>query len=179
MKGLIWSCQKCNVNKVDVITSLKKIKEHIEEEIEEIRVKIKEPVKYEEVKDKVQNEKNILEKGFIINVQEEHIEKLNDECNNHNNKIESLEIENNILKEQLEDYEPTEEMKEENRSGIKELTHKNKALETISKKKDKELNQLKGELVEYKEKTQKTNEEAEYQKDINKILLFFLKIQKN
>ena len=71
----------------------------------------------------------------------------------------------------MEDYEPTEEMKEENRSRIKELTQKNKALETISKKKDKELNQLKGELVEYKEKTQKTNEEAEYQKDINKILV--------
>ena len=123
------------------------------------------------MKDKVQNEKNILEKGVIINVQEEHIEKLNDECNNNNKKIESLEIENNILKEQLEDYEPTEEMKEENRSRIKELTQKNKALETISKKKDKELNQLKGELGEYKEKTQKTNEEAEYQKDINKILV--------
>ena len=74
----------------------------------------------------MQNEKIILEKGVIINVQEEHIEKLNDECNNHNNKIESLEIENNILKEQLEDYEPTEELKEENRSRIKELTQKNK-----------------------------------------------------
>ena len=90
-------------------------------------------------------------------------------------KIESLEIENNILKEQLEDYEPTEEMKEENKSRIKELTQKNKALETISKKKDKELKQLKGELVEYKEKTQKTNEEAEYQKDINKILVLKIK----
>ena len=63
--------------------------------------------------------KNILEKGVIINVQEEHIEKLNDECNNNNKKIESLEIENNILKEQLENYEPTEEMKEENRSRKK------------------------------------------------------------
>ena len=85
-----------------------------------MREKIKEEtVKYEEVKDKVQNEKIILEKGVIINVQEEHIEKLNDECNNNNKKIESLEIDNNILKEQLEDYEPTEEMKEENRSRIK------------------------------------------------------------
>ena len=62
-------------------------------------------------------------------------------------------------------------MKEENRSRIKELTQKNKALETISKKKNKELNQLKGELVDYKEKTQKANAEAEYQKDINKILV--------
>ena len=57
-------------------------------------------------------------------MQEENIEKLNDECNNNNKKIESLEIENNILKEQLEDYEPTEEMKEENWSRIKELTQK-------------------------------------------------------
>ena len=40
----------------------------------------------------------MLEKGVIINMQEEHIEKLNDECNNNNKKIESLEIENNILK---------------------------------------------------------------------------------
>ena len=56
---------------------------------------------------------------------------------------------------------------------------KEDTLETISKKKDKELNQLKGELVEYKEKTQKTNEEAEYQKDINKILVIKKKIQKN
>ena len=64
VKGLIWSCQKCNVNKVDVITSLKKIKEHLEEEIEEVREKIKEEtVKYEEVKDKVQNEKNYFGKG--------------------------------------------------------------------------------------------------------------------
>ena len=61
----------------------------------------------------------------------------------------------------MKDNEPTEEMKEENRSRIKEPTQKNKALEIISKKKDKELNQLKGELVEYKEKkTQKANEEA-------------------
>ena len=51
-------------------------------------------------------------------------------------------------------------MKEENRSRIKELTQKNKALETISKKKDKELNQQKGELGKYKEKTQKANEES-------------------
>ena len=78
-----------------------------------------------------------MEKGVIINVQEEYIEKLNDECNNNNEKIESLEIENNILKkQQLEDYEPTEEMKEENRSRTKELTQKNKVLETISRKKD-------------------------------------------
>ena len=63
-----------------------------------------------------------MEKGVLINVHEEHIEHLNDECNNNNNKIESLEIENNILKEQLEEYEPTEEMKEENRYRIKELT---------------------------------------------------------
>ena len=161
VKGLRWSCQKCIVNKVDVITSLKKIKEHLEEEIEEIREKIKEEtVKYEEVKDKVKNEEKSVEKRVIINVQEEHIEKLNDECNNNNKKIESLE-----------DDEPSEEMKEENRSRIKELTQKNKALETISKKKDKEVNHPKGELVEYKEKTQKANEEAEYQKDINKILV--------
>ena len=33
VKGLLWSCQKCMVNKVDVITSLKKIKEQPEEEI--------------------------------------------------------------------------------------------------------------------------------------------------
>ena len=133
-----------------MITSLKKIKEHHEEEIEEVREKInEETVKYEEVKDEMQNENIILEKRVIINVQEEHnIEKLNDEYNNNNKKIESLEIDNNILKEQLEDYEPTEKMKEENRSRIKELTQKNKALETISKKIDKELNQLTGELVE-------------------------------
>ena len=79
-------------------------------------------------------------KGIIINVQKEHIEKLNDECNNNNKKIESLEIDNNILKEQLEDYKPTEEMKEENSSRIKELTPKHKAVETISKKKDNKLN---------------------------------------
>ena len=78
-----------------------------------------------------------------------------------------MEIYNNILKEQLEDFEPTEEMKEENRYRIKELTQKNKTLETISKKKDKELNQLKGELIEYKEKTQKANEKL----NINKILV--------
>ena len=30
--------------------------------------------------------KKKLEKGVIINVQEEHIEKLNDECNNNNKK---------------------------------------------------------------------------------------------
>ena len=41
--------------------------------------------------------KYILEKGVIIHMQEEHIEKLNDECNNNNKKIESLETENNIL----------------------------------------------------------------------------------
>ena len=45
----------------------------------------------------------------VINVQEEHIERLNVEYTNNNKKIESLEIENNILKEQ--DYEPTEEIK--------------------------------------------------------------------
>ena len=58
-----------------------------------------------------------------------------------------MEIDKNILKEQLEDYEPTEEMKEENRSRIKELTQTNKAIETISKKKNNELNQLRGERI--------------------------------
>ena len=75
-----------------------------------------------------------------------------------------MEIENNILKEQLEDYEPAEDRKEENRYRMKEITQKNKTLETISKKKDRVPNQLKGDLVEYKEKIQKASEEAEYKK---------------
>ena len=41
-----------------------------------------------EVKYKVQNERNIVEKGVPINVKEEHIENLNDECSNNNKKIE-------------------------------------------------------------------------------------------
>ena len=36
-------------------------------------------------------QKGIVEKEVIINVQEEQIEKLNDECNNKNKKIDSLE----------------------------------------------------------------------------------------
>ena len=39
VKGLIWSCQKCVVDKVDVITTLNKIKEQHEEEMEEVREK--------------------------------------------------------------------------------------------------------------------------------------------
>ena len=38
--GLFWSCQTCIVNKVDVLTELKKIKEQLEQEIEEMRMKI-------------------------------------------------------------------------------------------------------------------------------------------
>ena len=49
VNGRTWSCQKCIVNKVDVITSLKKIKDQLEEEIEET-------IKYEEEKDKGQSE---------------------------------------------------------------------------------------------------------------------------
>ena len=33
VKGLIWSCQKCGVDKVDVITTQNKIKGKLEEEI--------------------------------------------------------------------------------------------------------------------------------------------------
>ena len=40
VKGLIWSFQKCIVNKVDMITSFKNIKEHLEEEIEEVKDKV-------------------------------------------------------------------------------------------------------------------------------------------
>ena len=36
-------------------------------------------------------QKSIVEKEVIINVQEEQIEKLNDECNNNNKTIQSLE----------------------------------------------------------------------------------------
>ena len=38
--GLFWSCQTCIVNKLDVLTELKKIKEQLEQEIEEMRMKI-------------------------------------------------------------------------------------------------------------------------------------------
>ena len=55
-------------------------------------------------------------------------------------------------------------------SKMKELAVK-KELEAVSRKRDKELNQLKEELLKYNEKTQTLNEEAEYQKDINKILI--------
>ena len=116
-------------------------------------------------------QKSIVEKEVIINVQEEQIEKLNDECNNNNKKIESLEKENNTLKGKLENCNPTEGKKEENISKMKELAVKNKELEAVSRKRDKELNQLKEELLKYNEKTQNLNEEAEYQKDIDKILI--------
>ena len=59
----------------------------------------KEETQMEECKGK---QKSIVEKEVIINVQEEQIEKLNDECNNKNKKIESLE------KEKLENCNPTE-----------------------------------------------------------------------
>ena len=38
--ALLWSCQTCIVNKVDVLTELKKIKKQLEQEIEEMRMKI-------------------------------------------------------------------------------------------------------------------------------------------
>ena len=44
-------------------------------------------------------QKSIIEKEVIINVLEEQIEKLNDECNNNNKKIESLEKGNNTERE--------------------------------------------------------------------------------
>ena len=113
-------------------------------------------------------EKSIVEKKAIINVQEEQIEKLNDECYNSNNKIESLEIENNTLKRKLENCKPTEGKKEENMSKINELAVKNKELETVSKKRYKELNQLKKKLSKYKEKTRNLSEEAGHQQNIDK-----------
>ena len=176
--GLFWSCQTCIVNKLDVLTELKKIKEQLEQEIEEMRMKIKKETREDkEEKEKTQIEeckgkqKIIVGKEVIINVQEEQIEKLNDECNNNNKKIESLEKENNTLKGKLENCNPTEGKKEENMSKMKELTVKNKELEAVSRKRDKELNHLKEELLKYNEKTQNLNEEAGYQKEINKILI--------
>ena len=55
-------------------------------------------------------------------------------------------------------------------STMKELPVKNKELELVSRKRDKELNQLREEGLKYNEKTQNMNEEAGYQKDINTIL---------
>ena len=75
------------------------------------------------------------------------------------------------MKGKLENCNPTEGKKEENMSKMKELAVKNKELEAVSRKRDKELNQLKEELLKYNEKTQNLNEEAGYQKDINKILI--------
>ena len=66
-------------------------------------------------------QKSIVEKEVIINVQEEQIKKLNDECNNKNKKIESLEKVNNTLKGKLENCNITEGKKEEN---MKELAVK-------------------------------------------------------
>ena len=37
--GLFWSCQTCIVNKFDVLTELKKIKEQLEQEIKELKIK--------------------------------------------------------------------------------------------------------------------------------------------
>ena len=74
-------------------------------------------------------QKSIIEKEVIINVQEEQIEKLNDECNTKNKKIESLEKENNTLKGKLENCNPTEGKKEENVTKMNELAVKNKELE--------------------------------------------------
>ena len=67
-------------------------------------------------------QKCIVEKETIINVQEEQMEKLNDECNN--KKIKSLEKDNNTLKGKLENCNPTEGKKEENMTKMKELAIK-------------------------------------------------------
>ena len=75
------------------------------------------------------------------------------------------------MKGKLENCNPTEGKKEEHMSKMKELAVKSKELEAVSKKRDKELNQLKEELLKYNEKTQNLSEEAGYQKDINKILI--------
>ena len=71
-------------------------------------------------------QKSIVEKEVIINVHEEQIEKLNDEYNNKNKKIESLEKENNTLKGKLENCNPTEGKKKENMTKMKELAIKTK-----------------------------------------------------
>ena len=68
--------------------------------------------------------KEYRKKEVVINVQEGQIEKLNDECNNNNKKIESLKKDKNTLKGKLENCNPTEEKKEENMSKIKELAVK-------------------------------------------------------
>ena len=108
-----------NINKLDVLTEPKKIKEQLEQEIEEMRIKIRKEKGKMKRKRKLQREecngkqKSIVEKVVIINVQEEQIEKLNDECNNNNKKIESLEKENNTLKGKPGYCNPTEGKKEE------------------------------------------------------------------
>ena len=109
-----WSCQTCIANKLDVLTELKKIKEPLEQEIEEMRIDILKETreeKEENVKTQMEEckgkQKSIVEKEVIINVQEEQIEKLNDECNNKNKNIETLEKEINTLKGKLENCNPT------------------------------------------------------------------------
>ena len=56
-------------------------------------------------------QRSSVEKEVIINVQEEQIEKLNNECNNNNKKIESLEKENSTLKWKLESVTQQRERK--------------------------------------------------------------------
>ena len=48
--GLLWSCQTCIVNKLDALTELKKIKEQLEQEIEERRIKIQKETREEKEK---------------------------------------------------------------------------------------------------------------------------------
>ena len=131
--GFFWSCQTCIVNKLDVLTKLKKIKQQLEQEIEEMKMKVKNETREDkEEKEKTQmdeckgKQKSIIENEVIINVQEEQIEKLNDECNNNNKKIESLENENNTLKGELENCNPTEGKKEGNMYKMIELAVKTK-----------------------------------------------------
>ena len=78
----------CIVNKLDVITELKQIKEQFEQEIEEMRMQIyKETREDEEEKDKLQKEKcrgkqnSIVEKYVIINVQEKKSQSKNQMIN--------------------------------------------------------------------------------------------------
>ena len=141
--GLMWMCEGCTGEAVEKKDVVKLMREKMAEELADHRAKIEN-----------ENETTILR---------DEIERVRAQGKEWEERCKSLE-------EQLKEQE-IQKANDKNGTNMKEFDDMKKTLDSKVKKKERECENMKEEIQQYKVKLGETREEEKYQKDVNKVLL--------
>ena len=156
--GLIWLCNYgCNGKLEDIMKDTKKIKDRIENELEDEKQRLRDEDK-EEMKRKNEELDDLRVK----------LEKTSKDLEELNDRFEVVLFEEEGLKEEREDLEIDLACAD---AELQDIKAKCKTAESASRKRDKEHDQLKKEVSQYSAKIQLMSEEEDFQKKINKTLV--------